>query len=223
MGTSSAVVRKRLIELRDTIAQHDFAYFVLDDPVVPDAEYDRIARQLRELEAEHPDLVTADSPTQRVGIKPVGEFSEVQHQLPMLSLDNAFNKEELQDFDRRVRERLKTSDIDAEKVEYVAEPKLDGTAVSLRYEDGRLVLAATRGDGRSGEDVTHNVRTIAAVPLRLRGTAIPPVLEARGEVFMPKAGFLAYNQRALEAGEKLFVNPRNAACLLYTSPSPRDS
>jgi len=211
MGTSSAVVRKRLIELRDTIAQHDFAYFVLDDPVVPDAEYDRIARQLRELEAEHPDLVTADSPTQRVGIKPVGEFSEVQHQLPMLSLDNAFNKEELQDFDRRVRERLKTSDIDAEEVEYVAEPKLDGTAVSLRYEDGRLVLAATRGDGRSGENVTHNVRTIAAVPLRLRGTAIPPVLEARGEVFMPKAGFLAYNQRALEAGEKLFVNPRNAA------------
>jgi DNA ligase (NAD+) len=211
MGTSSAVVRKRLIELRETIAQHDFAYFVLDDPVVPDAEYDRIARQLRELEADHPEFVTADSPTQRVGIKPIGEFSEVRHQIPMLSLNNAFNKEELLEFDRRVRERLKAEDIDAQIVEYVAEPKLDGTAVSLRYEDGRLVLAATRGDGRSGEDVTHNVRTISAVPLRLRGTAIPPVLEARGEVFMPKAGFLAYNQRALETGEKPFVNPRNAA------------
>ncbi len=211
MGTSSAVVRKRLIELRETIAQHDFAYFVLDDPIVPDAEYDRIARQLRELEGDHPELVTADSPTQRVGIKPIGEFSEVRHQVPMLSLDNAFNEEALLEFDRRVRERLKASDIDAQVVEYVAEPKLDGVAVSLRYEDGRLVLAATRGDGRSGEDVTHNVRTISAVPLRLRGTAIPPVLEARGEVFMPKAGFLAYNQRALETGEKPFVNPRNAA------------
>ncbi len=211
MGTSSAVVRKRLIELRETIAQHDFAYFVLDDPVVPDAEYDRLVRQLRELETDHPELVTADSPTQRVGIKPISEFSEVRHRVPMLSLDNAFNKDELLEFDRRVQERLKASDIDAQKVEYVAEPKLDGTAVSLRYEDGWLVLAATRGDGSSGEDVTHNVRTIPAVPLRLRGLAIPPVLEARGEVFMPKAGFLAYNQRALEAGEKTFVNPRNAA------------
>ncbi len=211
MGTSSAVVRKRLIELRETIAQHDFAYFVLDDPVVPDAEYDRLVRQLRELETDHPELVTADSPTQRVGIKPISEFSEVRHRVPMLSLDNAFNKDELLEFDRRVQERLKASDIDAQEVEYVAEPKLDGTAVSLRYEDGWLVLAATRGDGSSGEDVTHNVRTIPAVPLRLRGLAIPPVLEARGEVFMPKAGFLAYNQRALEAGEKPFVNPRNAA------------
>ncbi|MEE8093179.1 MAG: NAD-dependent DNA ligase LigA [Gammaproteobacteria bacterium] len=211
MGTSSAVVRKRLIELRETIAQHDFAYFVLDDPVVPDAEYDRLARQLRELETDHPELVTADSPTQRVGIKPISEFSEVRHRVPMLSLDNAFNKDELLEFDRRVQERLKASDIDAQEVEYVAEPKLDGTAVSLRYEDGQLVLAATRGDGSSGEDVTHNVRTIPAVPLRLRGSTIPPVLEARGEVFMPKAGFLAYNQRALEAGDKPFVNPRNAA------------
>ncbi len=211
MGTSSAVVRKRLVELRETIAQHDFAYFVLDDPVVPDAEYDRLARQLRELETDHPELVTADSPTQRVGIKPISEFSEVRHRVPMLSLDNAFNKDELLEFDRRVQERLKASDIDAQEVEYVAEPKLDGTAVSLRYEDGQLVLAATRGDGSSGEDVTHNVRTIPAVPLRLRGSTIPPVLEARGEVFMPKAGFLAYNQRALEAGDKPFVNPRNAA------------
>ena len=211
MGTSSAVVRKRLIELRETIAQHDFAYFVLDDPVVPDAEYDRLVRQLREFETDHPELVTADSPTQRVGSKPIGEFNEIRHQVPMLSLDNAFNKEELLEFDRRVRDRLKASGLDAQEVEYVAEPKLDGTAVSLRYEDGQLVFAATRGDGRSGEDVTHNVRTIPAVPLRLRGTAIPPVLEARGEVFMPKAGFLAYNQRALETGEKPFVNPRNAA------------
>jgi DNA ligase (NAD+) len=211
MGTSSAAARKKLISLRETIAQHDFAYFVLDDPVVPDAEYDRLTRQLRELEGEHPELVTVDSPTQRVGIKPISKFSEVRHQIPMLSLDNAFNEEELREFDRRVREKLQALEIDAQEIEYLAEPKFDGTAVSLRYEDGQLVLAATRGDGRSGEDVTHNVRTIPAVPLRLRGTAIPPVLEVRGEVFMPKAGFLAYNQRALEMDEKPFVNPRNAA------------
>jgi len=211
MGTSAVAVHKRLIELRETIGQYDFAYFVLDDPIVPDAEYDRLIRQLRDLEAGHPELVTADSPTQRVGSKPISKFSEVRHRVPMLSLDNALNEDELLEFDRRVRERLKASDMDVQEIEYVAEPKLDGTAVSLRYENGQLVLAATRGDGRSGEDVTHNVRTIPAVPLRLRGTAIPPVLEVRGEVFMPIAGFLAYNQRASETGEKPFVNPRNAA------------
>ena len=221
MGTSSAAVHKKLIELRETIAQHDFAYFVLDDPVVPDAEYDRLTRQLIKLEAEHPELVTADSPTQRVGIKPVHDFREVQHQIPMLSLDNAFNEAELLEFDRRVREKLKALDIDTGEIEYVAEPKLDGTAVSLRYEDGQLVLAATRGDGSSGEDVTHNVRTIPAVPLRLRGTAVPPVLEVRGEVFMPKAGFLAYNRRALETDEKPFVNPRNAAAGSLRQLDPR--
>jgi len=211
MGTSSAAARKILIALRKKITQHDYAYFVLDNPVIPDAEYDRLIRELRELEAEHPELITADSPTQRVGIKPISELDEVQHRFPMLSLNNGFNESELLEFDRRVRDRLKASDIDAQEIQYVAEPKLDGAAVSLRYENGQLVLAATRGDGSSGEDITHNVRTIPAVPLQLRGSTIPAVLEARGEVFMPKAGFIDYNRRAFETGDKQFVNPRNAA------------
>jgi DNA ligase (NAD+) len=211
MGTSPAAARKILNELRKKITQHDYAYFVLDNPTIPDAEYDRLIRELRKLEAGHPELITADSPTQRVGIKPISELDEVQHRTPMLSLNNGFNEDELLDFDRRVRERLKASDIDAQEIEYVAEPKLDGAAVSLRYENGRLVLAATRGDGSSGEDITHNVRTIPAVPLQLRGSTIPAVLEARGEVFMPTAGFNDYNRRAAETGDKQFVNPRNAA------------
>ena len=211
MSDSRSGVARRLRVLRETIENHNFAYFVLDDPVVPDAEYDRLMRQLQALEAEHPALVTADSPTQRVGTRPAGQFGEVQHHVPMLSLDNVFSEPELADFDRRVRERLHAAGEAPEEVEYVAEPKLDGTAVSLRYEHGRLVLGATRGDGSTGEDVTHNVRTIRAVPLRLRGRRPPAVLEVRGEVFMPKEGFAAYNRRAIESGERPFVNPRNAA------------
>jgi len=219
-GNRSGVARK-LQELRETIENHNFAYYVLNDPVVPDAEYDRLMRRLQALESEKPELVSRDSPTQRVGIRPIGEFDEVQHRIPMLSLDNVFNGSELLDFDRRVRERLGSAGLEPGDIEYVAEPKLDGTAVSLRYENGVLVLGATRGDGTTGEDITHNVRTIAAVPLRLRGDDIPQVLEVRGEIFMPKEGFLAYNKRALKTGEKPFVNPRNAAAGSLRQLDPR--
>jgi DNA ligase (NAD+) len=202
-------IRKTLETLRDQIRRHNHRYHVLDDPEIPDAEYDRLMRQLQELEQEYPDLVTSDSPTQRVGDEPAAAFRSVHHRVPMLSLDNAFSPEELRDFHRRVVTRL-DMDIDA-PLQYAAEPKLDGAAVSLRYENGLLVRGATRGDGTKGEDVTHNVRTIEAVPLRLIGRTLPSLLEVRGEVFMPKAGFNAYNEKARAAGEKTFVNPRNAA------------
>lgn len=207
---------ERVRELREQIERHNYRYYVLDDPTVSDAEYDRLMRELKDIEAAHPQLVTADSPTQRVGIAPVGELREVVHSTPMLSLDNAFTEEDLINFDRRVRERLD----DVESVEYAAEPKLDGLAVSFRYEHGVLVQAATRGDGSRGEDVTHNVRTIKAVPVRLRGKA-PEVLEVRGEVFMTLAGFKAMNEKALAAGEKVFVNPRNAAAGSLRQLDPR--
>ena len=157
--------RERARALREQIAFHDYRYYVLDDPLIPDSEYDRLMAQLRGLEAEHPSLVTPDSPTQRVGGTPLGELAEVRHRVPMLSLDNAFTEEDLLAFDRRVRERLGL----AGEIAFAAEPKLDGLAVSLRFENGRLVQAATRGDGAVGEDVTQNVRTIASVPLRLLG------------------------------------------------------
>ena len=221
MSDSRSGVAQRLRALRKAIESHNFAYFVLDEPTVPDAEYDRLMRQLQALEAEHPALVTPDSPTQRVGARPAGQFGEVQHHVPMLSLDNVFSEPELLDFDRRVRDRLAAAGEAADEVEYVAEPKLDGTAISLRYERGRLVLGATRGDGSTGEDVTHNVRTIRAVPLRLRGRRPPAVLEVRGEVFMPREGFAAYNRRALESGERPFVNPRNAAAGSLRQLDPR--
>ncbi len=199
--------RQRIQQLRDEINRHNYLYYVLDDPQIPDSEYDRLLRELQGLEAEYPNLITPDSPTQRVGAEPLNAFSEVRHRLPMLSLDNAFSDEELENFDRRVRERLGLD----ETIKYCAEPKLDGLAVSLRYEYGVLVQAATRGDGTQGEDVTHNVRTIQSVPLRLIGAGWPDVLEVRGEVFMPKAGFARFNEQARKAGEKEFVNPRNAA------------
>ncbi|MEJ2654609.1 MAG: NAD-dependent DNA ligase LigA [Acidihalobacter sp.] len=198
---------QRAAELREQIELHNYRYYVLDDPLVPDAEYDRLMRELQALEAEHPGLVTPESPTQRVGAKPAVGFGEVRHAIPMLSLDNCFSDDELTAFDRRVRERLERD----EHVDYVAEPKLDGLAVSLRYEDGRLVQGATRGDGTTGEDITQNVRTVHSIPLRLRGEGVPRVLEVRGEVFMPKAGFEEMNRKAAERGEKTFVNPRNAA------------
>ena len=196
----------RAAELRAQIAQHDYRYYALDDPQVPDAEYDRLMRELRALEAADPTLITPDSPTQRVAGTPSGAFGEVLHQVPMLSLDNAFTEEELRGFDRRIHERLNV----AGELDYVAEPKLDGLAVTVIYREGLLAQAATRGDGVTGEDVTANVRTIRAVPQRLRGAA-PRLLEARGEVFMPLAGFERMNARARERGEKVFVNPRNAA------------
>ncbi|HHH36091.1 MAG TPA: NAD-dependent DNA ligase LigA [Gammaproteobacteria bacterium] len=196
----------RVRELREQIDYHNYRYYVLDDPEIPDSEYDRLMRELQELEAAHPELVTPDSPTQRVGAQPLKEFSEVRHAVPMLSLGNAFSDGEMADFDERVRKLLKV-----EQVEYSAEPKLDGLAISLRYEKGVLVQGATRGDGHRGEDVTGNVRTIGAIPLRLRGRGWPEVLEVRGEIFMPKKGFEELNERARRKGEKTFANPRNAA------------
>jgi DNA ligase (NAD+) len=199
-------LEERLRSLRDQIDYHNYRYYVLDDPEIPDSEYDRLMRELEKLEAAHPELVTPDSPTQRVGARPLKEFSEVQHKVPMLSLGNAFSNEEMADFDERVRKLL-----DEAQIEYSAEPKLDGLAISLRYERGRLVQGATRGDGYRGENVTSNVRTIGAIPLRLRGKDWPEVLEVRGEIFMPKKGFEELNERARKKGEKTFANPRNAA------------
>jgi DNA ligase (NAD+) len=208
--TVSAAKRKELESLKGQIRHHNYRYHVLDDPEIPDAEYDRLMRQLQALEKSYPELVTEDSPTQRVGDAPVSAFGTVQHQVPMLSLDNAFADDELREFHRRVTQRLELEE-DADSLLYAAEPKLDGAAVSLLYEKGALRRGATRGDGTTGEDITHNVRTIDAVPLRLFGRGYPSTLEVRGEVFMPKAGFEAYNEKARAAGEKTFVNPRNAA------------
>ncbi len=207
--SESTATRKKLESLRDQIRHHNFRYHALDDPEIPDAEYDRLMRELQRLEADHPELVSTDSPTQRVGDAPISAFGTVAHELPMLSLGNAFSEDELREFHRRVLDRLEL-DNNADLV-YAAEPKLDGAAVSLLYENGVLVRGATRGDGTTGEDITHNVRTIEAIPLRLLGDGFPDRLEVRGEVFMPKAGFEAYNERARQAGEKTFVNPRNAA------------
>ncbi|KUJ80190.1 NAD-dependent DNA ligase LigA [Microbulbifer flavimaris] len=199
--------RQRAQELHEILQRANYQYYVLDAPELPDAEYDRRMRELQDLEAEYPELVSADSPTQRVGAAPLTEFAEVRHQIPMLSLDNAFDDDELREFDRRVRDRLNNPDA----VEYACEPKLDGIAISLLYRDGVLERAATRGDGTTGEDITQNVRTIGSVPLRLREQNVPAVLEVRGEIYMPKAGFAELNEKAREAGEKIFVNPRNAA------------
>jgi len=215
--TSLAAARARAKELRAQIERYNHAYYVLDNPLVPDAEYDRLMRELEALEREFPALVTQDSPTQRVSGEPVAAFGEVVHRLPMLSLDNAFSEEEVLAFDRRVRERLGQDG----EVRYSAEPKLDGLAVSLRYVDGRLAQGATRGDGTTGEDVTHNLRTIKAIPLRLSGRGIPRVLEARGEVFMPLAGFRRFNAEAEARGEKTLVNPRNAAAGSLRQLDPR--
>jgi len=206
--------------LRNEIRYHNYRYHVLDDPEIPDAEYDRLVRRLETLESEHPELITPDSPTQRVGAQPIAAFGTVEHRLPMLSLDNAFSEQELRDFHRRVVERLELDD-EGRHLDFAAEPKLDGAAVSLLYVDGRLERGATRGDGTRGEDITHNVRTIDAVPLKLIGRGYPATMEVRGEVFMPKAGFEAYNKKALERGEKTFVNPRNAAAGSLRQLDPR--
>ena len=197
----------RAAELKETLERYNYRYHALDDPEVPDAEYDKLMLELRALETQHPELLTADSPTQRVGAAPVAAFGVVKHRLPMLSLDNAFSEEDVRDFDRRVRERLGQE----APVHYSAEPKLDGVAISARYENGVFAQGATRGDGETGEDITHNLRTIKALPMRLRGERPPPVLEVRGEVFMPLARFERFNAEAIARGEKSFVNPRNAA------------
>ena len=192
--------------LRREIGRHNRLYYNEAAPEITDAEYDALFRELQQLEAEHPELVTADSPTQRVGSVPGEGFAPVTHRLPMLSLANAFDEEDVHAFDRRCREGL-----GVEQVEYACELKFDGLAVTLAYEDGLLVQGATRGDGATGEDVTPNLRTIRTIPLRLEGSALPRLLEVRGEVLMMRRDFEAINQRALERGEKAFVNPRNAA------------
>lgn len=204
--STKASAQGRALELRRQIEYHNYRYHVLDDPEISDAEYDRLLKELKALETKHPQLASPDSPTQRVGATPVGELADVVHAAPMLSLDNAFTDEDLAAFDKRVRDKLD----DVASVEYAAEPKLDGLAVSFRYEKGKLVQAATRGDGVHGEDITHNVRELKSVPQQLDGSP-PPVLEVRGEVFMTIAGFKRMNEQALKEGEKVFVNPRNAA------------
>ncbi|MCK9533771.1 MAG: NAD-dependent DNA ligase LigA [Pseudomonas sp.] len=214
---STSSISTRIAELRHAIEAHDYSYYVLDEPTVPDSEYDRLFRELSALELQHPELISADSPTQRVSGQPLDTFKQVQHQVPMLSLGNAFAEEQVLEFAQRVQQALGASlplnDLFAmpAELEYCCEPKLDGLAVSISYEYGVLRRAATRGDGQTGEDITANVRTIRNVPLKLQGEGWPDFLEVRGEVYMPKAGFAALNQRVVETGQKPFANPRNAA------------
>ncbi|PHN33432.1 NAD-dependent DNA ligase LigA [Pseudomonas sp. ICMP 561] len=205
----------RILELRAELDQHNYRYHVLDEPSIPDAEYDRLFHELKALEAENPHLVTPDSPTQRVGSAALSAFTQVRHEVPMLSLGNAFEDVDMREFDRRVTEGLDLPAGDllgsGAKVQYSCEPKLDGLAVSLLYRDGALVRGATRGDGTTGEDISVNVRTVRNIPLKLHGTGWPEVLEVRGEVFMSKAGFERLNASQAEIGGKTFANPRNAA------------
>ena len=198
--------------LKDELNQHNHSYYVLDDPSVPDSEYDRQMRQLQDIESQYPSLRTSDSPSQRVGGEALSAFTQVHHDVAMLSLDNAFSQAELEDFDRRVKDRLNYAALtQPPEIDYACEPKLDGVAVSLLYRDGLLERGATRGDGTVGEDITANVRTINSIPLKLVGDHIPSLLEVRGEIYLPRAGFESLNAKAIAAGEKAFVNPRNAA------------
>jgi DNA ligase (NAD+) len=206
----------RIAALRRQLDDANYRYHVLDDAEIPDAEYDRLLRELEQLEASHPELASADSPTRRVGAAPSGAFATVVHALPMLSLGNAFAEDEVADFVRRIEQNLGRKD-----PLFSVEPKLDGLAISLRYEHGRFVQGATRGDGASGEDVTANLRTIRAIPLQLRGTGWPGVLEVRGEVYMPLAGFKRYNERMLAEGGKVLANPRNGAAGSLRQLDPR--
>ncbi|HJT97486.1 MAG TPA: NAD-dependent DNA ligase LigA [Rhodanobacteraceae bacterium] len=202
----STSLAARAAELRRRIDDANYRYHVLDEPTIADIEYDKLMRELQEIEAEHPELATPDSPTHRVGAAPLGSFAPVRHEIPMLSLANAFTDEEVADFVRRIEEKL-----DREDAVFSVEPKFDGLAISLRYEDGILVRGATRGDGETGEDVTANLRTIKSIPLKLHGSGWPRVLEVRGEVYMPRAAFEKYNAQARERGGKVLVNPRNGA------------
>lgn len=213
---------ERAAQLRQDIEQHNYRYYVLDDPSITDADYDLLMRELQALEAEHPELVDPSSPTQRVGASPLAAFGSVRHAIPMLSLGNAFDAEDVEAFDRRIADTLREAGLLGleEPAEYYCELKLDGLAVSLRYEDGVLAQAATRGDGRTGEDITSNIRTMKSVPLRLREGA-PKVLEVRGEVLMYRADFDKLNEAQARRGEKVFVNPRNAAAGSLRQLDPR--
>lgn len=200
-------IKADIEKLRETINWHNYQYYVLDNPSIPDAEYDKLFQALQSLEASHPEFITPDSPTQRVGAKPAAGFAELHHDIPMLSLENAFTEEDVLAFAKRIHERLTMT----EPILFTCEPKMDGLAVSLIYEHGKFVRGSTRGDGVTGEDITVNLRTVGAIPLVLVGQDHPDKLEVRGEVYMPLAGFLALNEKAAKHGEKTFANPRNAA------------
>ena len=200
-------VTEAITALKTQLEEHNYQYYVLDNPTIPDAEYDRLMRELMALETAHPELLTADSPSQKVGGEALSHFSQVEHLVPMLSLDNAFDEVEFRSFNKRLQDRLK----DTSTLTFCCEPKLDGLAVSILYENGVLVRAATRGDGQTGENITENVKTIRNVPLKLRGKTVPARLEVRGEVFMDSAGFNKMNDDALKNDSKVFANPRNAA------------
>ncbi|MFT6904890.1 MAG: DNA ligase (NAD+) [Oleiphilaceae bacterium] len=204
-------LKEKLKQLRDRLNQYNYQYYALDDPTVPDSEYDRLFHELKNLEDLRPDLISKDSPTQRVGATPLAAFEQIEHKVPMLSLDNAFSSDDLSQFSKRISKLLVNQDFKTDSIELTVEPKLDGVAVSLFYLSGKLVYGATRGDGKIGENITQNVRTIKSIPLVLRGQGYPDELEVRGEIFMPTASFEALNQEAHAQGTKLFVNPRNAA------------
>ena len=206
---STATAEERALELRRRLEHHNHRYYVLDDPEISDSEYDALLNELRNLEAEHPELRTADSPTQRVGAKPLDKFEHVRHLQPMLSLANARNEEELHAWVVRIEARLKKDGADDAAIRFVSEPKIDGLAISLVYEHGVLVRGATRGDGEVGEDVTQNLRTVGAIPLRVEGA--PPLLEVRGEIYLPLAAFAQLNEQRAAAGQPTFANPRNSA------------
>lgn len=202
-------IEQQIQQLRQQLNHHSYCYYVQDEPEIPDSEYDRLFQKLLKLEQEFPSLITPDSPSQRVGATPLASFKQIQHEIPMLSLDNAFNSTDINEFNRRVLERLEQTD--EQYIEYACEPKLDGIAVSLLYEAAVLVRGATRGDGTTGEDISLNVRTIPTIPLRLTGENIPERIEIRGEIYMPRLGFEALNEHTKKLGKKTFVNPRNAA------------
>ncbi|MFL2531053.1 MAG: NAD-dependent DNA ligase LigA [Porticoccaceae bacterium] len=202
-------VHQHYQRLKSELNQHNHAYYVLDDPSIPDSHYDRLMAELQAIEQQYSQLRTSDSPSQRVGGMALDSFSQVRHEVPMLSLDNAFSDAEMIDFDRRIKDRINLDS--SQKLTYACEPKLDGVAVSLIYQKGLLIRGATRGDGSIGEDITANVRTIKSIPLSLHGDIFPELLEVRGEIYMPRDGFNHFNKKALESGDKPFVNPRNAA------------
>lgn len=201
----SEEAKKRIEKLRAEIRRHDYLYYVLNQPEISDREYDKLFAELKELEQKYPHFISPDSPTQRVSGKPIEGFATIRHAIPMLSIDNTYSADELRAFDKRVAKLLGTS-----KFSYIVEPKIDGLAISLRYEKNALVNGATRGDGETGDDVTHNIRTIKAIPLRLNDEP-PDVIEVRGEVYMPKTAFKKVNEEKTKLGEPLFANPRNAA------------
>ena len=202
-------VHQHYQRLKSELNQHNHAYYVLDDPSIPDSHYDRLMAELQAIEQQYSQLRNSDSPTQRIGGMALDSFSQVRHEVPMLSLDNAFSDAEMMDFDRRIKDRINLDS--SQNLTYACEPKLDGVAVSLIYQKGLLIRGATRGDGSIGEDITANVRTIKSIPLSLHGDIFPELLEVRGEIYMPRDGFNHFNKKALESGDKPFVNPRNAA------------